>query len=287
MLSDRNPHWVYTQTIKMFAAPASPPFEDEAELERHWGRVRGIDNDVGQIRSILVHRPGPEMAVVDPAKRIPEIGSFGDVEQGWYFQSETPPDVPAMQTEHDELVAALKAAGVEVFHAEGVDGGRLKSCYTRDPLVMVKGGAIVCRMGARIRRGEELATTRTLAKIGVPILRTISGAGVMEGGSFAWINSSTAAIGVGVRVNRDGVSRQPSAYCGERTERPEAARSRAVRMVGSWFHLNPGVGVNPFRPSITGEAPAVPGCETRYSPERGKASLSRDAALSCPLRSLF
>jgi N-dimethylarginine dimethylaminohydrolase len=104
---------------------------------------------------------------------IQQIGSFGDVEQGWYFQSETPPDVPAMQTEHDELVAALKAAGVEVFHAEGVDGGRLKSCYTRDPLVMVKGGAIVCRMGARIRRGEELATTRTLAKIGVPILRTI------------------------------------------------------------------------------------------------------------------
>ena len=214
MLNDRNPHWVYTQTIKMFAAPASPPFEDEAELERHWGRVWGIDNDVGQIRSVLVHRPGPEMAVVDPAKRIPEIGSFGDVERGWYFQSETPPDVPAMQAEHDALVAALKAAGIEVFHAEGVEGGRLKSCYTRDPLIMVKGGAIVCRMGARIRRGEELATTRTLAKIGVPILRTISGTGVMEGGSFAWINSSTAAIGVGVRVNRDGalqVGRGPEA----------------------------------------------------------------------------
>jgi N-dimethylarginine dimethylaminohydrolase len=204
MLNDRNPHWVYTQTIKMFAAPASPPFEDEAELEQHWGRVWGVDNDVGQIRSVLVHRPGPEMAVVDPAKRIPEIGSFGDVEQGWYFQSETPPDLPAMQAEHDTLVAALKGAGIEVFHAEGVEGGRLKSCYTRDPLIMVKGGAIVCRMGARIRRGEELATTRTLAKIGIPILRTISGTGIMEGGSFAWINSSTAAIGAGVRVNRDG-----------------------------------------------------------------------------------
>jgi N-dimethylarginine dimethylaminohydrolase len=204
MPNDHNPRWVYTQTIKMFAAPAAPPFEDKAELETHWGRVWGIDNDVGQIRSILVHRPGPEMAVVDPTKRIPEIGSFGDVDEGWYFQSETPPDLPAMQAEHDAMVAALKAAGVEIFHAEGVDGGRLKSCYTRDPLIMVKGGAIVCRMGARIRRGEELATTRTLAKIGVPILRTISGTGVMEGGSFAWINSSTAAIGVGVRVNRDG-----------------------------------------------------------------------------------
>ena len=53
---------------------------------------------------------------------------------------------------------------------------------------MVKGGAIVCRMGARIRRGEELAVTRTLAEIGVPILRTVSGTALMEGGSFAWIN---------------------------------------------------------------------------------------------------
>jgi N-dimethylarginine dimethylaminohydrolase len=203
-MTDADPHWVYTQTIKMFAAPASPPFEDEAELERHWGRAFGVDNDVGRIRSILVHRPGPEMAIVDPAKRIAEIGSFGDVEAGWYFQSDTPPDLPAMQAQHDGLTRALEAAGIEVFHVEGVDGTRLKSCYTRDPLIMVKGGAVVCRMGARIRRGEELAITRTLAKIGIPILATISGTGVMEGGSFAWINERTAAIGVGVRVNREG-----------------------------------------------------------------------------------
>ena len=89
---------------------------------------------------------------------------------------------------------------------EGDAGIRLKQCYTRDPVIMVKGGAIVCRMGARIRRGEELAVTRTLARIGVPILRTISGAGVMEGGSFAWLNEKTCAIGVGVRVNREGAA---------------------------------------------------------------------------------
>jgi N-dimethylarginine dimethylaminohydrolase len=204
MTTDTNPHWVYNQTIKMFAADASPPFEDDGELEKHWGKVWGIDNDVGQIRSILVHRPGPEMSIVDPTKRITEIGSFGDPKAGWYFQSDTPPDIPMMHSQHDAMVKALKADGIEVFHVEGVDNTRLKSCYTRDPLIMVKGGAIVCRMGARIRRGEELAITRTLAKIGIPILRTISGTGVMEGGSFAWINNKTAAIGVGVRVNREG-----------------------------------------------------------------------------------
>lgn len=199
-----NAHWVYNQTVKLFAAGAEPPFEDDGELMASWGAVWGIDNDVGKIRSILMHAPGPEMGIVDVSKRIEEIGSYGDPATGWYFQSDTPPDLDKMRAQHRAFVAALEADGVQVHYVEGVDNTRLKSVYTRDPLIMVKGGAIVCRMGARIRRGEELAITRTLAKIGVPILRTISGAGVMEGGSFAWLNDRTCAIGVGVRVNRGG-----------------------------------------------------------------------------------
>lgn len=205
-MSEKSASWVYNQTIKLFAAGAEPAFEDAGELESTWGRAWGLDNDVGRIRSILMHRPGEEMKVVDPSKRIESIGSYGDLEQGWYFQSESLPDLPAMQREHDAFVAALQAEGVEVHFLEGVGGGRLKSCYTRDPLIMVKGGAIVCRMGARIRRGEELVVTRTLAKLGVPILRTLSGTAIMEGGSFAWIDSKTCVIGCGVRVNREGAA---------------------------------------------------------------------------------
>lgn len=199
-----NAHWIYNQTIKTFAAGAEPAFEDEGELERSWGRVWGIDNDVGRIRDILMHRPGPEMQVVDASKRLAEIGSFGDPAVGWYFQSDTPPDIPLMQSQHDAFVAALRAEGVNVHFMDGEAGNRLKQVYTRDPFIMVKGGAIVCRMGARIRRGEELAVTRTLARLGIPILRTINGTGIMEGGSFAWLNEKTCAIGVGVRVNREG-----------------------------------------------------------------------------------
>jgi len=232
MTTHEDAHWVYTQTIKTFAAGAEPPFEDEAELAAHWGRVWGVDNDVGRIRSILMHRPGPEMDVVDPAKRIPEIGSYGDPATGWYFQSDTPPDVPAMQAQHDALVAALRAEGVEVHFMEGVSGGRLKSCYTRDPLVMVRGGAIVCRMGARIRRGEELATTRTLARLGVPILRTVAGTGIMEGGSFAWLDAKTCAIGVGVRVNREG-----AAQVGEVLAR-QGVELLIVELAGYDIHLD-------------------------------------------------
>jgi N-dimethylarginine dimethylaminohydrolase len=206
MADSAPPGWIYNETVRMFATPGDPPFEDESELIRHWGRAWGVDNDVGKIRSILMHRPGPEMNVVDPTKRIESIGSFGDLAAGWYFQSDSVPPLAEMQSQHDAFVTALQARGVEVHVVDGVDGGRLKSCYTRDPLIMVMGGAIICRMGTRIRRGEELAITRTLARLGIPILRTLSGSALMEGGSFAWINPKTAVIGCGIRVNREGAA---------------------------------------------------------------------------------
>lgn len=71
------------------------------------------------------------MQIADPNKRIAKIGLFGDPEAGWHFLSYTPPDIPAMQSQHDGLVKALMAAGIEVHHAEGVDKTRLKSVCAR------------------------------------------------------------------------------------------------------------------------------------------------------------
>lgn len=232
MTTKPSPGWVYNQTVRMFATPGDPPHEDEGQLRAYWGRPWGVNNDVGRIRSILVHRPGAEMGVVDPAKRIESIGSFGDLEAGWYFQSDEVPPVERMQAQHDALTAALTARGIEVHHVDGVADGRLKSCYTRDPLIMVNGGAIVCRMGTRVRRGEELAITRTLARLGIPILRTLSGSALMEGGSFAWINPKSAVIGCGIRVNREG-----AAQIGEVLAR-QGVELIVVDLVGYDIHID-------------------------------------------------
>ena len=137
-----------------------------------------------------------------------------------------------MQAQHDGLVAALRSHDVDVESVQGEVGNRLKSCYTRDPLIMVKGGAIVCRMGARIRRGEELVVTRTLAELGIPILRTLSGTALMEGGSFAWVNPTTAVIGCGVRVNREG-----AAQVGEVLAR-QGVELLVVDLVGYDIHID-------------------------------------------------
>src|SRR5882672_1015554 len=68
--TESSAHWIYNQTVKMFAAGATPEFEEADELEKYWGRAWGIDNDVGRMRAVLVHRPGDELKVVDPKKRI-------------------------------------------------------------------------------------------------------------------------------------------------------------------------------------------------------------------------
>ncbi|GAB4177181.1 MAG: dimethylarginine dimethylaminohydrolase family protein [Thalassobaculales bacterium] len=196
----------YNMLIKTFASAPRPEFESEVQQKAVWGRVWGCDNDVGTLRMVLMHRPGEELNIVDPAKKLPDIGAYGDPETGWYWRGDSIPDIAAQQAQHDGLVAALREEGVEVVFLDRCAPGRMKSVYTRDSCIAVKGGAIVTRMGPPVRRGEEAPVTETLARLGMPILRTIHGAGILEGGSFAFINTRTAVVGLSSRVNEEGVN---------------------------------------------------------------------------------
>jgi N-dimethylarginine dimethylaminohydrolase len=195
----------YNRLMAAFPSIPEPPFESAEMQEFVWGRRWGCTTDVGPLRAVLVHRPSAEIArVVDPTKYIDAIGAWGDVAQGWYWRGPEPPDLPRMQAQHDAMVAALRHESVEVVSLDAAAPGRYKACSTRDAVIAVGGGAVVCRMGARARRGEELPVTRTLGKLGMPILRTIHGTGLLEGGSFAWLDERTAVVGLGTRANEEG-----------------------------------------------------------------------------------
>jgi len=222
----------YNKLIAAFPSMPEPAFES-AEMQAYvWGRRWGCTSDVGPLRAVLVHRPGAEISVVDPRRYIEEIGAFGDVEKGWYWRGPEPPDLPRMQTQHDALVEILQAEGVEVIRLEPAAEGRTKSCSPRDAVIAVDGGAIVCRLGARVRRGEELPVTRTLARIGMPILRTVHGTGIVEGGSFAWLNRRTAVLGLGTRANAEGARQVEEVL---RTQGVELVR---VQLPGYRQHLD-------------------------------------------------
>ena len=222
----------YNMLIERFASIPEPPFEEAGEQARVWGRNWGCNSDVGRLRVVLMHRPGEEMRVVETLPRIPELGAFGDPETGAYWRGDVIPTLAEQQAQHDALAAALREEGVEVVYLNRCAPGRHKSIYTRDSCIAVQGGAIVTRMGPKIRRGEEAPVTETLASIGMPILRTIHGTGLMEGGSFAWIRPDLAVVGVSSRVNEEG-ARQV-----EDVLKVQGARLIRVQIPGFRLHID-------------------------------------------------
>jgi N-dimethylarginine dimethylaminohydrolase len=194
----------YNQLMKMFPSLPEPAFESAEMQELVWHGQWGCTNDVGRLRVVLMHRPGEEVNLVSGAAYLSEIDAHGDPAAGWYWRGKEPPDLSSMQAQHDALGLALRNEGVEVIYLDGVPPRQHKSISTRDVVIAIGGGAIICRLGTRYRRGEELAATRAVARLGMPILRTIHGSGIVEGGSFAWLNSKTAVLSLSTRVNAEG-----------------------------------------------------------------------------------
>ena len=201
--ADRTPPTVARDVHQtMMASAEEPPFEQE--LAAVWGEAWGAHDEVGVLRRVLVRRPGAELERIRGDAYDERADALVDPDGGWYWTGREPPDLERVAVQHGGLVAALREQGVEVTVAEPLGGRFVKSMYVRDPLVTVPGGAVIARMGVRMRRGEEPATTRLVAELGMPILGTITGTGTVEGGSFVKLRPGLAAYGVSIRCNRAG-----------------------------------------------------------------------------------
>jgi N-dimethylarginine dimethylaminohydrolase len=180
---------------------AEPPFHEE--LEQVWGAAYGAHDEVGVLRRVMVRRPGEELAAIRADAWDEELGALVDPHGRWYWTGREAPDLERVAAQHAGLVEVLRGEGVEVDVLEPLGGGFVKSMYTRDPSITVPGGAIVGRMGVRMRRGEEPHVTRALAAAGMPILGTITGTGTLEGGSFTKLRPGLALLElIGVELIR-------------------------------------------------------------------------------------
>lgn len=63
----------YHRVLMRIPPKALPDFYEEEMQERVWGRRWGVCNDVGTIKTILMHRPGDEIKVMTEDKYDPEI----------------------------------------------------------------------------------------------------------------------------------------------------------------------------------------------------------------------
>jgi N-dimethylarginine dimethylaminohydrolase len=216
----------------LFPPMPEPPFESAEELERVWGARWGANSEVGRLRAVLMRRPGRELERIRADGWNAFMGALVDPDEGWYWESETPPHLEIVGEQYDSLVAVLEAEGVAVHFAEAADTCFSKAMYMRDPLVTVPGGAIIGRLAPNMRRGEEPSVARAVASVGVPILRTIVGTGLVEGGSFAKLTPTVAAFGTSIRCNDEGARQLGDAL------RPLGIELIVVPLGGFSIHLD-------------------------------------------------
>ncbi len=144
---------------------------------------------VDPLRRVLVKRPDPAFASADPVV--------------WHYTGR--PDLGIARAEHDAFVALLRDPGVEILYHDAPQPDRADAIFVHDPVIVTDEGAILLKMGKRLREGEESAIGERLEEIGVPILARLEGEARAEGGDLLWIDHDTLAVGQGFRTNAEGL----------------------------------------------------------------------------------
>jgi len=195
----------YHKVLKFIPPIPLPPFEDEDSLIQYWGKNWGANSEVGTLKTVLLHRPGHEMKVIDESKWNKEAGALIGDKGSWYWRDRKGPNIQLMQKQHDNFANVLRKEGVEIVYLDDINLNRPKAVFTRDLGVAVAGGVIIGRFAPAMRRGEEKSALKIFGKLGIPVLRTIHGTGTFEGGNFAFIDSRHVAIGLSSRTNQEGI----------------------------------------------------------------------------------
>jgi N-dimethylarginine dimethylaminohydrolase len=144
---------------------------------------------VEPLRRVLVRRPDATFGAADPSK--------------WHYTAR--PNLEIAQQEHDVLVTILRQAGADViYHADPLPD-HADAIFVHDPAIVTDAGAIILKMGKKLRRGEEEAMALCFQRLGIPILYTLHDDATAEGGDLLWLDHNTLAVGQGFRTNAAGL----------------------------------------------------------------------------------
>lgn len=157
------------------------------DLPLYWGDW-GVASEVDTLKAVLMRRPGKEIENFDYQKA----------------RFKQPIDPEVFRDQHDKLVQIYRDHDVNIYYVEKQREDRPNSVFVRDQVFMTPEGAILGRQAIESRRGEERYVAEALGKIGVPILKTVTGNGIFEGAMGMWVDRNTVILATGSRTNRSG-----------------------------------------------------------------------------------
>ena len=161
-----------------------------ADLGPIWAEC-GVPAEYGRLRSVLMHRPGPE------------IDDVPDFRAALWLDAIEPSKA---REQHDAFRAFYESHGVTVHLLGEADPAKPNSYFCRDVFCMSPDGAIISRMASASRAGEERVAAAARARVGAPIAATISGEGTYEGADVVIASDDLVFVGQGMRSNAAGAA---------------------------------------------------------------------------------
>ena len=150
----------------------------------------GTSDMVSPLRRVLVKKPAAAMATADPTK--------------WHYSGSLSTDL--LQRDHRALIDILQDFGAEVLYLEQDPTELADAVFTHDVSLATPYGAVLCRMGKTLRRGEQELHQAFYESQNIPLLGRIEAPGTVEAGDCVWLDAKTLLVGLGFRTNRHGAA---------------------------------------------------------------------------------
>ena len=138
---------------------------------------------------VLMRRPGKSLLEADASE--------------WHYGPTF--DGEKAIAQYAEFASLVEKSGAVIHWMEDAGDGLADSMFTHDPSLMTDQGAIILRMGKRLRVPEGKMHEDAYKDAGIPILGRIKSPGTVEGGDCVWVDAKTLAIGRGIRSNQAGI----------------------------------------------------------------------------------
>lgn len=161
----------------------------------------GVTNAYGDLKRVLMHRPGAELDLVT-AQTLKE------------FHFDRPVDRERFTDEYDTMAGLFEAHGVETLMLTDVlrdDADALayiahrpNMTYTRDLAAVFSRGAVLMSPHLKGRWGDQLMLGRAFRRLGVPVLGAVEPPGFLEGGGVTLIGDDTVVASLCDRANETG-----------------------------------------------------------------------------------
>ena len=168
-------------------ARAETHAQEVARGER-WARV-GCNSEVAPLRAVMLAVPGEELRFTATPDEMLMLER---------------PEPGAIQRECEAIAEFYRAQGVQVHLFRPPVPPPPNFLFMRDLFFMTPEGAVLARMAAEQRAGEERHAALGLASLGVPVLMTPRDRATFEGADALWLNEQTVLLGLGRRTNREG-----------------------------------------------------------------------------------